>query len=166
MWPFKENIQKIKSIVDLHEEGTQKFDDLIDSSHPIFSSKNIFKEAAREALQKYHQQELELLDDEKLCEYIKDTVKYLVNDLVTNASSVNILVGQVRVPKIPKAAWNTFALIFCKLCKELGIEIASFTGDYIHVDKCSFEKFINSLKEDYIDIDERVRAMLSTGPYR
>lgn len=171
MWPFKENTDKIKSIAHLHEEGSEEFDQSVAFSQPILSNpydiRGVFREAAQEVGQKFHEYDAELLDNDKLRGYIKMTVKYLATKFFTDSSAANILVCCGDMKDFPTGLWTSFMLIFCKLCEELGISASTSSGGYIHVDRTSFGKFMDSLAKDYvINIDERVRAMLSSGPYR
>ncbi len=111
-------------------------------------------------------------------EQVKLQQKHLNNDLMrvyfqkamkTIISKLNrddydfVLVHQSDV-NIPSEAFPLFMQIFCKACKQIGIE-AKPDASYVNVDKASVKKLIKTIptQTPRIDIDERVRAMLGTN---
>jgi len=128
---------------------------------PLLS--DIFREAIQETHDEINQLERELLDDVKLRQYIKNTVRAMTLGL--NKDSYDFILIHPSDAKISDKIWRPFAQIMVKLCAEIGIH-AKDEATYLNVDKKEVRKAFTNLKKQVVDIDERTRAMLSQGIYR
>jgi hypothetical protein len=130
----------------------------------ITSSLNdVFLEAVKEAQEARFEKEKILMDDAKLAQFIKNFMKY--SALEADKNSGLFLVGCSNV-EVPSNVFETFYKIIQPLCEGLGIQVKWRNG-YISVDVDSFKSATEKVQPSFkIDIDERTRAMLSSGIYR
>jgi hypothetical protein len=124
---------------------------------------DVFLEAIQESYDETYRLELELLNDAKLREYIKNTVKAMSRGLTKD--SYDFILIHPSDAKINDKIWHPFAKIMIQLCAEIGIKAKDETS-YLNVDKKQVREAFEKLKKQVIDIDERTRAMLSQGIYR
>lgn len=124
---------------------------------------DVFLEAIQETYDEQYKAELELMNDSKLREYVKNTVKAMSRGLTKD--SHNFILLHASDAKIDEKAWRAFAKIMVRLCEEIGLP-AKDEGGYINVNKKDVAKAFENLRKQVIDIDERTRAMLSQGIYR
>lgn len=128
------------------------------------SLNDIFVETIKEVERETYKQEFELLQDDKLAEYLRAAVKYMAANL--NKDTYSFILIHPRDLKIPANIFATFCEIARKVFKEYGINIDLSSPGYLRVEKLEVNKCFKSLRTTSIDIDERVRAMLSRGVYR
>ena len=124
---------------------------------------DVFLEAIQETYDEQYKAELELLNDKKLREYVKNMVKAMSRGI--NKDSYDFILLSYSDAKIDSNAWRPFAKIMIKLCAEIDLA-AQDDGNYINVKKKDVKRAFDNLKKQVIDIDERTRAMLSQGIYR
>jgi hypothetical protein len=130
----------------------------------ITSSLNdVFLEAIKEAQAARFEKEKVLMDDVKLAQFIKNFMKYSALEADVNSDSFLVSCSNVEVPS---NVFETFYKIIQPLCEGLGIQVKWRNG-YISVDVSSFKRATENIQPSFkIDIDERTRAMLSSGIYR
>jgi hypothetical protein len=129
----------------------------------VSSSLNeVFIEAVNEVHAARYEKEKELLNNQKLREYIKKFLKYGVSEAPTHQFSFLVSSSDLGMPT---AVLYTFYKIVNELCQNFKIK-TEWTGQYISVDCKSFMAAMEGLYVPTIDIDERMRAMLSQGIYR
>jgi len=143
----------------IHEPGPAAY--IEPPTAPLLS--DIFREAIQETHDEINQLERELLDDVKLRQYIKNTVRAMTLGL--NKDSYDFILIHPSDAKISDKIWRPFAQIMVQLCAEIGIKAKDETT-YLNVDKKEVRKAFANLKKQVVDIDERTRAMLSQGIYR
>lgn len=124
---------------------------------------DVFLEAIQESYDAQYKLELELMNDAKLREYIKNTVKAMVNDL--EYDRYDFIMLYPHDAKISPHIWEPFAKIMSELCKTIDLPTELRDG-HLYAKKSDVKRAFNALKVRVIDIDERVRAMLSQGIYR
>jgi len=124
---------------------------------------DVFLEAIQESYDEEYKLELQLLNDAKLRQYVKNSVKAMTSGLTKD--SYDFILIHPSDAKIDAKIWKPFAQILIALCKEIGLPAEAESG-YINVKKKDVKKAFDNLKKQVIDIDERTRAMLSQGIYR
>ncbi len=124
---------------------------------------DVFMEAIQESYDEQYKLELELLNDAKLREYVKNMVKAMNKGLTKD--SYDFILLHPSDAKINERIWSPFAKIMIQLCKSIDIP-AKDESSYLNVSKKDVKAAFEKLKRDVIDIDERTRAMLSQGIYR
>jgi len=124
---------------------------------------DIFLEAIQESHEEVYKLERELLNDEKLRSYIKKVVKTMSTSV--NKDSYDFILVHPHDCGVDSRVWGPFAQIIIQLCKSIDLP-ATDEGSYLKVMKKDVRKAFGALKHQVIDIDERTRAMLSTGIYR
>lgn len=124
---------------------------------------DVFLEAIQESYDEQYKAELELLNDSKLREYVKNAVKEVNKDITGESYSfIHLYPHEVG---ISDKAWMPFAKILIELFKTIGVH-AENKGGHLYLDKKEVIEAFSNLKRNVIDIDERTRAMLSQGIYR
>lgn len=124
---------------------------------------HVFLEAIQESYDEQYKAELELLNDTKLREYIKNAIKEINKDITGESYSfIHLYPHEVGVST---KAWVPFAKILIELCKTIDLPVEN-KGSHLYFDKEKVIVAFDNLKKQVIDIDERTRAMLSQGIYR
>ncbi len=124
---------------------------------------DVFLEAIQESYDEEYKLEIELLNDAKLREYIKNAVKAMTRGLTKE--SYDFILIHPSDAKIDARIWKPFGDILVRLCKEIDLPAVN-EGSYVNVKKKDVRAAFDKLKKQVIDIDERTRAMLSQGIYR
>jgi len=124
---------------------------------------DIFLEAIQESHEEIYKLEYELLNDAKLRSYIKAAVKIMHAGV--NKDSYDFILIHPHECGLDSKVWPVFAQILIRLCQSIGLP-ATDEGPYLKVMKKDVAKAFGALKKQIVDIDERTRAMLSTGIYR
>jgi DNA-directed RNA polymerase subunit L len=122
----------------------------------------VFLEAVNEVHAARYEKEKELLNDQKLRAYIKKFLKYGVSEAPSHQHSFLVSSSDLGMEK---SILYTFYKIVHELCNNFKIK-TEWTGQYISVDSPSFMAAMETLYTPVINIDERMRAMLSQGIYR
>lgn len=126
---------------------------------------DVFYDVFKEVNEERTKAERDLLNDEKLRTYLKNSFKYLASQLVKDIKGTSMISSLDA--KVPAPAWETYRKIFCGLCLELGINAnVPVTSEYINVEMSSVKKAFDKMCVKQVDVDERIRAMLHKGPYR
>lgn len=128
------------------------------------SMRNVFLEAIQETQEEQVKLESELLNDNKLREYVKNVIKATAKKLLEDKHNF-ILIHPHEVKLSNDKLWPLFAKIMVKLFKEIDIN-AQIADTYLDLDKKEVREAFSKMKRQSIDIDERTRAMLSQGIYR
>jgi hypothetical protein len=130
---------------------------------PTFSIQDVFFEAIQEAHEEAYKAERELLDDAKLHKYVKNVIKAI--GLGMNKDAYEFVLIHPHDIKLPNASWEPFCQIMIGLFKTIDLK-ATNEGTYMKVMKKDVKNAFGGLKKPVLDIDERMRAMLSQGIYR
>lgn len=130
---------------------------------PTFDLREVFLEAIQEVHEETYKAERELLNDTKLRSYIKNVIKAVGSGL--SSDRYDFVLIHAHDAQVPNGAWTPFARIMIELFKEIGLP-ATNEGSYIKVMKADVKKAFGALKTEVVDVDERVRTMLSQGVYR
>jgi hypothetical protein len=123
---------------------------------------DIFLDTIQEVHDETYKLERELLDDAKLRGYIKNTIRAIMPHMTDRYEFVLIHPSDVN---INEKIWATFCQIMIGLFKTIDLP-ATNEGTYMKLMKDDIKKSFGALKKSTIDIDERMRAMLSQGIYR
>jgi hypothetical protein len=124
--------------------------------------RGVFTSTIQEACKKKQERELELLNDVILSQYIRKTIEYMIERLNNNSGS--ILIGY-RDIECNLDSWSAFKVIFHNLATEMGMKLDK-NSTYISIESNDLMLFIDKMKNNSIDTDERTRAMLGRGIYR
>jgi hypothetical protein len=135
----------------------------VKETHVPLPLTDVFLEAIQETYNEQYKAEQELLNDSKLRDYIKKAIKKINKDLTGDSYSfIHVHPHDVG---ISGAIWDPFAKILIELCKHIDLP-AENKGGHLYLEKKDVARAFGALKKTSIDIDERTRAMLSTGIYR
>lgn len=130
---------------------------------PKFSMQDVFLDAIQEVHEETYRAELELLDDEKLRNYIKNVIKAI--SVGVNKDAYEFVLIRPHDVRVPPASWELFCGIMIGLFETINLKVTN-EGNYMKVMKKDVKKSFRALKRPVVDIDERTRAMLSQGIYR
>lgn len=136
---------------------------LAESTYEHVPLSDVFMEAIQETYDEQYKLELELLNDKRLREYIKNAVKAMSMGL--NKDTYDFVLIHASDVNIDSRIFPVFGKIMVKLCAEIDLPI-KFEDSYLNIKKNDIRKSFDNLKKQVIDIDERARTMLSTGIYR
>lgn len=155
IWPNKPEPTPAEVILEVQDAKDEVGQDL----------RQVFLEAAKQAAEERAALEKELLNNGKLQQYLRSTIKYIASELLKQDSYDFMLVGYSNCG-VAASVFDDYAAIFLKIAKEFGIE-ATISGNYIKVDKASVKKALSELMPPTPPLDmEKLRGVLRTGPYR
>lgn len=127
------------------------------------SLNDIFLDAIQEVHEEQYEVERELLNDKKLLDYIKRSIKEIKKDLTGDSHTfIHFYPHDINMDS---RIWAPFSKILIELFKTIDIPV-EHKGSYLYMEKSHVSKAFDALKKQIIDIDERTRTMLSTGIYR
>lgn len=129
------------------------------------SLRDVFLSAAKQAAVERAKLEADLLSSGKLQGYLKNTMKYMAQEVHNGDSYGFFLVGHHHID-VPKSVWGEFTRVFLKIAKEFKIE-ATITGEYVRVEKAPLIKAIKELMPEPPPVDmTALRESMRQGPYR
>lgn len=127
--------------------------------------RDVFLSAAREAAEERAKLEADLLSSGKLQKYLKNTMKYMAQQ-VHNGDSYSFFLMSHHNLDVPASVWSEYTRVFIKIAMEFKIQ-AVVTGDYIRIEKEPLLKVIKELMPESPPIDlSALRESLRQGPYR
>lgn len=132
------------------------------NKHQYVDASNILKDALQEIDQEKNKEEKELLKDKKLKIYLKNCFKVIIKKHTTTSSSFCISYMDVG---IVEKYFPAFRRIFETTANSIGLKIDR-NGEYIYVNSKDVKNLLEKMNHQSIDIDEKIREMLQTGPYR
>lgn len=127
--------------------------------------RNVFLEATKQAAVERAQLEAQLLNNGKLAEYLRSTIRHLASELLKHDTSEEILLGHYDC-KVPESVFADYCELFLKIGKEFGLGVR-LSGKYIWINRASAKKILSNLMPDTPRPDmEKLREVLRQGPYR
>jgi hypothetical protein len=103
-----------------------------------------------------------LMDNSKLRSYFASTIKAMAEKAMVDSGTC--FIGSYGAG-VPSKSFSVFMEIFCKTAKELGLK-CSPDGEMLRFDAADVRGYLERHSPSRVNVDERVREMLRTGPYR
>lgn len=123
---------------------------------------SILKEAIAEVDRERQEELRKLMDDKKLTNFFRSTVKGIAEKAAKDKGTS--FIGSYSC-EVPDKSWPVFMDIFCNTCKEMGLPI-THDAEHLRIEGSQVRNFFEKISPSPVDIDERTRALLRQGPYR